>query len=370
MLDAVGPQFPGNIGWRPVNAPSGQSLSFSGYPDAGTSFASVTIASDGRTISIGNATSSGISRQAMAIQGITHAVSWLYFWNRPTGWYISEATNATQVLYLDRADPALSGGLGWQPVYQSSFPGYDAAGTTFTSVNLGAGRKSTRFGSATSTTTDHTFRLQVFPLPNRSAYDVTINSVFDHSMVVTHAVDGVVTAYTGETGLSQFGSDLYAAEVAGQSHLIVSGALADVGYKNSAGTAFKVNGHYSGDLYLYYDGHAGVDFRTIDQAINGQVNALAAASGTVRIVVGSQFNTIIIDHGNGWSTHYLHLSKRLVVEGAQVRAGDIIGITGAAGTNAPHLHFEVQRYGIPVDPYGWSGAGQDPYTRAANRLLW
>ena len=46
-----------------------------------------------------------------------------------------------------------------------------------------------------------------FPLRNKSPYTAAINTVFDHSMADPYKADGVVTAYTGEEGRSQYGQD-------------------------------------------------------------------------------------------------------------------------------------------------------------------
>ncbi len=90
---------------------------------------------------------------------------------------------------------------------------------------------------------------------------------------------------------------------------------------------------------------------------------------------------IKIDHGNGYFSIYLHLSSSLVSPNQQVTAGQQIGVSGDTGVcGSPHLHFEV-RSGIagsncptsgcvPVDPYGWTGTGTDPYIRAINVNLW
>ena len=84
------------------------------------------------------------------------------------------------------------------------------------------------------------------------------------------------------------------------------------------------------------------------------------------------FCEVRIDHPNsgGYSTHYLHLSIR-IADATPVVSGQKIGVSGDTGApGQPHLHFEVRVNGIPVDPYGWTGTGNDPYTRAANRALW
>lgn len=60
---------------------------------------------------------------------------------------------------------------------------------------------------------------------------------------------------------------------------------------------------------------------------------------------------IIIDHGNGMTSTYAHLSKLNVNKGASVRQGQIIGLVGTTGmSTGPHLHFEIRKNGSPTDP--------------------
>jgi murein DD-endopeptidase MepM/ murein hydrolase activator NlpD len=81
---------------------------------------------------------------------------------------------------------------------------------------------------------------------------------------------------------------------------------------------------------------------------------LAAAPGIVRLAEGDlyfQGGTIILDHGHGVSSSYLHLSRIDVREGARVAQGEVIGAIGATGrVTGPHLHFEIGWLGTPVDP--------------------
>lgn len=82
----------------------------------------------------------------------------------------------------------------------------------------------------------------------------------------------------------------------------------------------------------------------------------AAASGTV-IETGSGSgsmsygNYIILDHGNGYTTLYAHLSQIGVTKGDSVAQGQQIGVSGATGyVTGPHLHFETRKNGQPINP--------------------
>lgn len=65
-------------------------------------------------------------------------------------------------------------------------------------------------------------------------------------------------------------------------------------------------------------------------------------------------NWVGIDHGDGIYTVYMHMSKRLVSEGDQVKKGDVIGLVGTTGrSTGNHLHFGVRKDGQYVDPLNW-----------------
>jgi murein DD-endopeptidase MepM/ murein hydrolase activator NlpD len=61
--------------------------------------------------------------------------------------------------------------------------------------------------------------------------------------------------------------------------------------------------------------------------------------------------SILIDHGDGITTRYAHLSRIFVVVGEQVKQGEIIGAIGTSGrSTGPHLHYEVRIHSAPVNP--------------------
>jgi murein DD-endopeptidase MepM/ murein hydrolase activator NlpD len=94
--------------------------------------------------------------------------------------------------------------------------------------------------------------------------------------------------------------------------------------------------------------HMGTDFAGTTGA-----PVRAANRGVVRIVDRFYYggNVIYVDHGEGLTSAYLHLSRQLVAQGDTVERGQLIGRVGATGrVTGPHLHLIV-RYGrITVDP--------------------
>ena len=62
-------------------------------------------------------------------------------------------------------------------------------------------------------------------------------------------------------------------------------------------------------------------------------------------------NHIKLDHGNGYTTLFAHLSKIKVKHGQKVLRGEVIGLTGNTGrSTAPHLHYEIHHYGESKNP--------------------
>lgn len=101
--------------------------------------------------------------------------------------------------------------------------------------------------------------------------------------------------------------------------------------------------------------HAGVDLR--DEA-GSPVKATAQGKVVTAGWAGGYGNMVEIEHANGISTRYGHLSAITVNEGQSVQRGSIIGRVGSTGrSTGPHLHYEVRIDGDPTDPMRFLRAG-------------
>ena len=79
----------------------------------------------------------------------------------------------------------------------------------------------------------------------------------------------------------------------------------------------------------------------------------APGDGTVEAAreMNGNGRTVVLNHGQGITTQYLHLSKIDVNPGQQVHRGQKIAEVGSTGqSTSPHLHYEVRVNGIPIDP--------------------
>lgn len=101
--------------------------------------------------------------------------------------------------------------------------------------------------------------------------------------------------------------------------------------------------------------HAGIDFR---QKTGSDVRASGAGVVINAGPFGGYGNMVEIDHGNGITTRFGHLSEILVNKGDVIREGEIIALSGSTGrSTGPHLHYEVRRNGHAVDPMRFLNAG-------------
>ena len=105
---------------------------------------------------------------------------------------------------------------------------------------------------------------------------------------------------------------------------------------------------YSRQTGEYSIAHKGVDYRAKEGT-----PVLALNRGVVRVAktYRNYGKTIVVDHGLGLMTFYMHLSKIKVNNGELVRRGQIIGLSGETGyAESPHLHLTVRINGISIDP--------------------
>lgn len=66
---------------------------------------------------------------------------------------------------------------------------------------------------------------------------------------------------------------------------------------------------------------------------------------------GGYGRLVEVDHGLGWRSRYAHLSTISVLPSTHLEAGEMVGRVGASGlATGPHLHFEVEYAGTPIDP--------------------
>ncbi|OUL19368.1 M23 family metallopeptidase [Nostoc sp. 106C] len=132
-----------------------------------------------------------------------------------------------------------------------------------------------------------------------------------------------------------------------------------------SGTFLKPNGGRISTIYgvrRYYNGKFADDYyhRGVDYAGAAGSPVVAPAAGKVALVgkVSQGFrvhgNVVGIDHGQGVTSIFMHLSRINVKEGDFVKAGQLIGAVGSTGAaTGPHLHWGLYVNGLSVDPTPW-----------------
>jgi len=130
-------------------------------------------------------------------------------------------------------------------------------------------------------------------------------------------------------------------------------ALSMVGLAACGIPRWPVNAPLSSDFGLRMRGirpsiHRGVDFSV---PTGTPIQAMADANVRFAGVMSGFGNVVWLDHGGSILTVYAHLSRIDVGESQFVRRGQVLGLSGATGdVTAPHLHFEIWRWGREVDP--------------------
>ena len=116
-----------------------------------------------------------------------------------------------------------------------------------------------------------------------------------------------------------------------------------IGYRSS-GFGWRLDPFDPGRRAFHY----GLDIATV----HGNPVVATADGSVIRVAYdGSLGNNIIINHGNGITTLFGHLSKTLVKPGDKIKRGDTIGLVGRTGRAlGDHVHYEVRLNGNPVNP--------------------
>jgi murein DD-endopeptidase MepM/ murein hydrolase activator NlpD len=124
----------------------------------------------------------------------------------------------------------------------------------------------------------------------------------------------------------------------------------------AAPTLWPVQGRITGSFGERIDpfNGEGAFHRGVDISSDVGTRVIAPADGIVEF--SDQMNgygrTVVIDHGNGISTLYGHLSGFTVSPGQLIHRGDTLGYVGQTGrSTGPHLHYEVRILNTPVNPH-------------------
>ena len=111
--------------------------------------------------------------------------------------------------------------------------------------------------------------------------------------------------------------------------------------------------------------HTGID---ISAPIGTPVHATADGIVLHAGWNGGYGRCVIIDHGNSYQTWYAHLSRMDVIEGQEIRQGDVLGLVGSSGrSTGSHLHYEVRIASTPVNPYRFLARPALAHASAAER---
>ena len=153
----------------------------------------------------------------------------------------------------------------------------------------------------------------------------------------------------------------YSAPETARERRLIGSALDRVGAERwwQGSFVMPVEGRISTEFGMqrYINGRLSYRHRGIDIAAPEGTPVLAAADGVVSLADASFLlhgQTVVVDHGHGVSTLYIHMSEIAVGQGEAVRHGQMVGRVGATGVaTGPHLHFGVYAHHEAVDPFFW-----------------
>jgi murein DD-endopeptidase MepM/ murein hydrolase activator NlpD len=190
-------------------------------------------------------------------------------------------------------------------------------------------------------------------------------SVFDHS-TPNYTYDNIVLAYTGDQARKNCPSPAPPGTPPPQAGVCNAGA----------------GGYWSYSLgdWVYYDGHDGIDYGISYRPVYATADADQIVYAGWWDPQNHKINVGIyvrLHHPNGYNTYYGHMSSVAVQSCSTpgctfVPHGEMLGISGTTGNSSgPHLHLLVRNpANRSVDPYGWRGAGADPWVNNQRESLW
>lgn len=141
--------------------------------------------------------------------------------------------------------------------------------------------------------------------------------------------------------------------------IVAMPAAAAVQYAQSMTSVWPMHGivttQFGASDAPFQSSHTGIDISSAKPA--GVTPVTAFRAGVVNQVIHSNAgygNHVIVDHGNGLASLYGHLANIDVSVGQHVEPGDTIGHEGSTGASTgPHLHFEIDLNGKPVNPHNY-----------------
>ena len=204
---------------------------------------------------------------------------------------------------------------------------------------------------------------QPIPFPVQNVYDSSLvrgqNRIQEAGVLGEKEVTYHITRENGTTLIANRLNEVVISEPVPQ--VVTVGTMMTVASRGTTTTTASRGGGGSGQLAWPHVGnisspfgqrgrefHTGID---IPGRTGDPISAAEAGTVTFSGWRGGFGNLIIIDHGDGLTTHYAHLSQRLVSSGDQVGRGYLIGKLGSTGrSTGPHLHFEVRVNGQAQNP--------------------
>lgn len=119
----------------------------------------------------------------------------------------------------------------------------------------------------------------------------------------------------------------------------------------------------------FYNGKPRAYHSGVDVGVGTGTPVRAPAAGVVTLVHEGMYfagKVVVVDHGYGINSTFIHLSKILVAPGQHVRQGEVVGLSGATGrATGPHVHWSFAWFETRVDPLPVVGPMPQPKAQPA-----